>query len=174
MPRTSRRRRRSSCCAPRARRSATRSRACSMRSPPPSATARDIRRAARGRARRRLPGVHWRAVVNRGLLRATGYELRRTARARSRRRPVLREGDRLVAAPAFVLCTVRLGSTLLRVLLDSHSEIHAPHELHLRYVSVSLDEKWSVRSMKELVLDETGLQQLLWDRILDRELGASG
>src|SRR5215207_5047779 len=39
-------------------------------------------------------------------------------------------GDRLLVAPAFVLSSVRSGSTLLRVLLATHSQIHAPHELH--------------------------------------------
>ena len=61
--------------------------------------------------------------------------------------------DRLVKAPVFVMCTLRSGSTLLRVLLNSHSKIHAPHEIHLRYISVNLDRKWSERSMKEMGLD---------------------
>ena len=58
-----------------------------------------------------------------------------------------------IEAPVFVICTLRSGSTLLRVLLDSHSQIRSPHELHLRYVSVHFDQKWSERSMKELGLD---------------------
>jgi len=79
-----------------------------------------------------------------------------------------------VRGPVFVMCTLRSGSTLLRVLLNSHSKIHAPHELHLRYVSVSLDKKWSERSMKEMGLDAEGLRYLLWDRLLERELSGSG
>jgi hypothetical protein len=74
----------------------------------------------------------------------------------------------------FVICTLRSGSTLLRVLLDSHSQIRAPHELHLRYVSVHFDERWSERSMTELGLDTRGAEHLLWDRLLHRELAASG
>ena len=74
----------------------------------------------------------------------------------------------------FVICTLRSGSTLLRVLLDSHSQIRSPHELHLRYVSVHFDQKWSERSMKELGLDTRAAEYLLWDRLLHRELTASG
>jgi hypothetical protein len=117
-------------------------------------------------------------TINRALARVTGYELNRA-------RPVgpdglrpprrgLRKGDRLVEAPVFVLCTLRSGSTLLRVLLNSHSQIHAPHEIHLRYISVDFDKKWAARSMKEMGLDESGVRYLLWDRILHRELAGSG
>jgi hypothetical protein len=60
------------------------------------------------------------------------------------------------------------------VLLDSHSQIRSPHELHLRYVSVNFDQKWSERSMAELGLDTKGAAYLLWDRLLQRELAASG
>jgi len=74
--------------------------------------------------------VDWKRTVNDRLVRTTGYELRRSPRRR--RAGELRSGDRLVAAPVFILCTLRSGSTLLRVLLNSHSQIHAPHELHLR------------------------------------------
>jgi hypothetical protein len=112
--------------------------------------------------------VTWKRTINRALTRATGYELR-TPRSRA-----VRTGDRLVARPAFILCTLRSGSTLLRVLLDSHSKLHAPHEIHLRYVSVKLDATWSERSMKEMGLDERGLEYLLWDRLLHRELAVSG
>jgi Sulfotransferase family len=125
--------------------------------------------------------VTWKETLNRGLKRATGYQLQRAgtpaARVATPRRPRAGEagaGDRLVQAPVFVICTLRSGSTLLRVLLDSHSEIHAPHELHLRYVSVHFDQKWSERSMAELGLDAKGAEYLLWDRLLHRELTASG
>jgi len=126
--------------------------------------------------------VDWKRTVNDALSRTTGYQLRRveprsTPGPRRRRRGAtseLRPGDRLVEAPVFVLCTLRSGSTLLRVLLNSHSQIHAPHELHLRYVSVRLDRKWSKRSMKEMNLDARSLGYLLWDRLLHRELSSSG
>jgi hypothetical protein len=124
--------------------------------------------------------VAWKKTVNDALKKATGYQLERAhprtraaggGAARGRR---LRKGDRLVKAPVFVMCTLRSGSTLLRVLLNSHSQIHSPHELHLRYISASLDKKWSVRSMKEMGFDEEKLRYLLWDRILHRELSTSG
>jgi len=109
-------------------------------------------------------------TLNDALTRATGYQLQRARGGAARR---LRGGDRLIEAPVFVICTLRSGSTLLRVLLDSHSQIRSPHELHLRYVSVHFDQKWSERSMKELGLDTRAADYLLWDRLLHRELTAS-
>jgi hypothetical protein len=117
----------------------------------------------------RFGGVAWQRTANRLLTRASGLELRRAGR-----RPAVRPGDRLVPRPAFILCTLRSGSTLLRVLLDSHSKIHAPHELHLRYISVRLDNRWSQQAAHELGLDADALRYLLWDRILHRELAGSG
>jgi hypothetical protein len=123
--------------------------------------------------------VTWKDSVNRALSRTTGYELRHvrgTARGGSGRGrpPKVRRADRLVEAPGFVMCTIRSGSTLLRVLLDSHSHIHCPHEIHLRYLSVGLDAKWVERSMREMGLDKESLEYLLWDRVLHRELSQSG
>jgi LPS sulfotransferase NodH len=109
-------------------------------------------------------------TLNDALTRATGYQLQRAGGGAAKR---LRGGDRLIEAPVFVICTLRSGSTLLRVLLDSHSQIRSPHELHLRYVSVHFDQKWSERSMKELGLDASAADYLLWDRLLHRELTAS-
>jgi hypothetical protein len=117
--------------------------------------------------------------MNAALRRATGYELRKPKvaaasanAARKRRRP--RPGDRLLEQPTFVLCSVRSGSTLLRVLLDSHSQICAPHELHLRDISVSLRTKYAERSLGEIGLGAERLEYLLWDRMLHRELSESG
>jgi hypothetical protein len=119
--------------------------------------------------------VPWKKRINDALAKTTGYHLERARSSASapkgRRR--LRKGDRSVRAPVFVMCTLRSGSTLLRVLLNSHSQIHAPHEIHLRYISVNLDKKWSERSMKEMGLDADTLRYLLWDRILHRELAGS-
>jgi hypothetical protein len=109
-------------------------------------------------------------TLNDALTRATGYQLQRAGGGAAKR---LHGGDRLIEAPVFVICTLRSGSTLLRVLLDSHSQIRSPHELHLRYVSVHFDQKWSERSMKELGLDTRAADYLLWDRLLHRELTAS-
>ena len=127
----------------------------------------------------------WKKRINDALLKTTGYELRKTRpeaavkpRARGEKRRVSRyptqPGDRLVESPVFVLCTLRSGSTLLRVLLNSHSKIHAPHEIHLRYTAARLEKKWARRTMTAMGLDEPALTYLLWDRILHRELSASG
>ncbi|MFD7276761.1 sulfotransferase family protein [Streptomyces sp. NPDC059862] len=81
---------------------------------------------------------------------------------------------RLVDSPVFVLSSVRSGSTLLRVLLNSHSRIRAPHEMHLRTVHVQLTRSFSAEAMKALELDKTELEHLLWDRVLHLELTRSG
>ncbi len=119
----------------------------------------------------------WKGSVNTALTRATGYQLTKAEGAhaqRRRRRRRKASSDRLVESPAFILSTLRSGSTLLRVLLNSHSQIHAPQELHLRAVDVRLKNKWAVRAMKEIRLDNEKLEYLLWDRILHRELSNSG
>ncbi|MER6695209.1 sulfotransferase, partial [Streptomyces minutiscleroticus] len=47
--------------------------------------------------------------------------------------------DRLLRRPVFVMSPVRSGSTLLRMLLDAHSELHSPHELHIRRLEVGFE-----------------------------------
>jgi hypothetical protein len=122
--------------------------------------------------------VSWKGALNRGLSRATGYELRKPgveSHARRRRRaPGEKPGDRLLKAPAFVLCSVRSGSTLLRVLLDSHSKIHSPQELHLRDLAVRIKTDYATKALGEIGLDDEQLRFLLWDRLLHRELTAAG
>jgi hypothetical protein len=81
---------------------------------------------------------------------------------------------RLVESPVFVIASVRSGSTLLRMLLNSHSRIRAPHELHLRTIGVQLTPGFSEQSMQELGLDQVELEHVLWDRILRLELERSG
>jgi Sulfotransferase family len=116
-------------------------------------------------------------TVNDVLSKAVGYRLTR-ARSRSARRhvgsPPTMPGDRLLITPTFLLSSVRSGSTLLRVILNSHSQIHAPHELHLQVLRVKIARGFAQRAMGELRLDERGLEHLLWDRLLHRELTASG
>jgi hypothetical protein len=117
--------------------------------------------------------------INKVLERATGYQLqkprpkttepRRTSGRRSRG-----GGERLLEKPGFVLSTVRSGSTLLRVLLDSHSQIHSPHETHLKDIAVELKSKYAERAVKEVRLDREELQHVLWDWYLNRELAATG
>jgi hypothetical protein len=118
--------------------------------------------------------VQWKGAFNRGLKRTTGYELRRTAVVRRRRRSADEPGDRLLQAPAFVMCSVRSGSTLLRVLLDSHSQIHSPQELHLRDMAVKVKTDYAAKALGEIGLDDEQLRFLLWDRLLQRELAAAG
>ena len=121
--------------------------------------------------------MHWKGALNRGLTRATGLELRRAdggAAVRRRRRTQGRQpGDRLVRAPAFVICSVRSGSTLLRVLLDSHSRIHSPQELHLRDLTVRVKTDYAAKALGEIGLDDERMRFLLWDRLLHRELVAA-
>ena len=113
-------------------------------------------------------------ALNRALARTTGYELRRAnGRVKRRRRKAGEPGDRLLAAPAFVMCSVRSGSTLLRVLLDSHSQIHSPQELHLKDLAVRVKTDYGVKALGEVGLDEEQLRFLLWDRLLHRELTAA-
>lgn len=81
---------------------------------------------------------------------------------------------RLVPSPVFLLAPVRSGSTLLRMLLDSHSRIRATHELHLRSIDVRLAPRFSQRAMRHLGLDEAELEHVLWDRVLSLELERSG
>lgn len=88
--------------------------------------------------------------------------------------PSLVPGDRLLPEPVFLLSSVRSGSTLLRVILDTHSQIHSPHELHLRVVRVRIERGFGKLSMEQLGLDARGLEHLLWDRVLHRELSMSG
>jgi hypothetical protein len=120
--------------------------------------------------------VSWKETLNRGLRRTIGYELQKPRRRvpAARRRARLRPGDRLLESPVFILSTVRSGSTLLRVLLSSHSKIHSPHEMHLRDIKVSVREGYPERALTEVGLDATRLEYLLWDRVLHRELDEAG
>jgi hypothetical protein len=120
--------------------------------------------------------VAWKRAVNAALRRTTGLQLTRAKVAPGAPgvEPETRPGDRLLERPAFILSSVRSGSTLLRVLVDSHSELHSPHELHLRDLAVSVRTKPATKAMGELGLDAEHLEYLLWDRLLHRELGRHG
>ena len=113
------------------------------------------------------------SAINAALMRTTGYQLQKPASQR-RLRMRLRPEDRLLEAPVFVMCTVRSGSTLLRVLLDSHSQIHSPHEMHLKDIAVKVREGYPEKALREVGLDEERLRFLLWDRMLHRELTEHG
>ncbi len=111
-------------------------------------------------------------TVNRALQRTTGYEIVRTGPATGARRTV--ESDRLLRAPVFILSSIRSGSTLLRVILDSHSQLFAPHELHLGNIVSATDSWYAEQAVKEAGLDNEELTRMTWDRFLDRMLRDSG
>ena len=82
--------------------------------------------------------------------------------------------DRLLTRPVFILSPVRSGSTLLRSLLNAHSQLHAPHELHLPRLTVHVESDLADRAMKALGHNQADLEHLLWDRVLHLELVRSG
>lgn len=71
---------------------------------------------------------------------------------------------RWLREPIFILSAVRSGSTLLRAILGAHSALYAPHELHLKDITVSLDSSFARLSMDELGVTAGELEYLLWDR----------
>lgn len=121
----------------------------------------------------------WQKRINRVIGPAAGFEITRVRRRPPRPRRTARgidvaPHDRLLVAPVFILASIRSGSTLLRMLLGSHSQLHAPHELHLRDLNVRLYSEYATQAMAEIGLDESTLEYLLWDRVLHRELQRSG
>jgi hypothetical protein len=135
--------------------------------------------------------------LNRALSATTGLQVRRTAPAAPPRpapqqrstgaRPAKRPApayrcpgpedlatDRLLRQPVFIMSPVRSGSTLLRMLLNAHSRLHSPHELHIRRLEVGFGSKLSQRAMSALDLERGDLEHLLWDRVMHRELVRSG
>jgi hypothetical protein len=94
--------------------------------------------------------------------------------AASIRPPVDRVADRLLVAPVFVLSAPRSGSTLLRVVLDSHSALHAPIETHVRRLTVQCTTRLAGSAMNTLGHNLADIDHLLWDRLLHRELLRSG
>jgi hypothetical protein len=122
--------------------------------------------AAKGRPGR--PGQRPRRSANRG---GRTPSRRRRSAVRPAADPLT---DRLVAQPIFVISSVRSGSTLLRLMLNAHPQLHAPHELHLRRLSVNFETKLAKEAMNALELNGADLEHLLWDRVLHRELVRSG
>jgi hypothetical protein len=109
-------------------------------------------------------------------IRAANYRRRRSGRSHGflPAAPSGTEPERLVPAPVFLLSSVRSGSTLLRVLLNSHSQICAPHEMHLANLKVSLSTPNVEAAMKALGMSTEDIENLLWDRMLHLALGRSG
>jgi Sulfotransferase family len=129
---------------------------------------------ARGYEAVNSPTMDWRRKTNDVLRRTTGYELRRSHSGADGAPVPALYGDRLVPSPVFILCSVRSGSTLLRAILNTHSRIHAPHELHLKDIAVEFTRRPAENSLAELGLDRADVEHLLWDRLLFRELSRSG
>lgn len=117
------------------------------------------------------------SVVKKALRRRTEHlaEALRPPGVKANKKVILpSKTSRLVESPIFVLSSVRSGSTLLRVLLNTHSEIRAPHELHLRTLEVRPSREYSDDVMSALGLERKELEHLLWDRVLHHELERSG
>ena len=112
-------------------------------------------------------------LLNSVLVRVTGYQLSRPLADRAWKLPEA-HGGRLLTAPVFVFSAPRSGSTLLRVILGSHSELYAPPELPLKHLGVRADTQWIQASLEgmELTIDE--LEHMLWDRVLAEALRRSG
>ncbi|MEO3870261.1 sulfotransferase [Nonomuraea sp. B12E4] len=82
--------------------------------------------------------------------------------------------DRLLREPVFLLSSVRSGSTLLRVMLNSHSKVHSPIETHFRRMTVGLGTEPLRQAMEALGHAHSDIEHLMWDRLLHRELSRSG
>ena len=111
-------------------------------------------------------------LLNSVLVRATGYQLSRPLADRGWKLPA--GGGRLLTAPVFVFSAPRSGSTLLRVILGSHSGLYAPPELPLKHLGVRADTQWIKASLDGLELTVEDVEHMLWDRVLAEALRRSG
>ena len=84
------------------------------------------------------------------------------------------DGAHLVTDPVFILSSVRSGSTLLRAMLNTHTQICAPHEMHLASMQVRTSKAHAKDSWQALDLTEQDLADLLWDRALHLMLVRTG
>jgi len=113
----------------------------------------------------------WKDTMTVRLARHTPLQL---TRHHTGRPTLVRRPPRLLVAPVFIFCSVRSGSTLLRMILNGHSELYAPHELHLSRLKVTMSDSYVTDAMTELGWTEQELTNLLWDRVLDAALARSG
>jgi hypothetical protein len=111
--------------------------------------------------------------VNALLSRTVGYQLSRPRAGPARHLPPPRSG-RLLVAPVFIFSAARSGSTLLRAVLGSHSQLYAPPELPLAHLGVRAETRWIETSLDELKLTTEDLDYMLWDRVLADALERSG
>jgi hypothetical protein len=115
--------------------------------------------------------MKWDARVN-AVLRRAGYQITRPP-GHPARKMAPPEGSRLLTAPVIVLSPARAGSTLLRMILGSHSTLYAPPELPLAQLVVRAETSWIRTSLKELQLTAQEVNYLLWDRVLSDALSRS-
>jgi LPS sulfotransferase NodH len=115
----------------------------------------------------------WKEPVNSVLTRTIGYQLARPPghRARVLPPPVT---SRMLVRPVFIFSPARSGSTLLRAILGSHTQMYAPPELPLMHMDVRAETKWIQKSMAALQLTKEDLDHMLWDRVLADTLTRSG
>ncbi|MGH3181681.1 MAG: sulfotransferase, partial [Streptosporangiaceae bacterium] len=111
--------------------------------------------------------------LNKLLSHTTGYQLSRPL-ARRERQSTPSPGSRLLTAPVFILSAARSGSTLMRVILGSHSQLYAPPELPLKHLGARADTPWIRASIEALGLTAQELDHMLWDRVLADTLERSG
>jgi hypothetical protein len=116
---------------------------------------------------------HTAGGFNSALRHTVGLQVNRAPGHRSWRIPPPRQG-RLLVEPVFVLSAARSGSTLLRAILDSHSQLYGPPELPLKHLGVRAETKWIQASMAELRLTQEDLDKMLWDHVLADVLARSG
>ena len=112
-------------------------------------------------------------LLNSVLVRATGYHLSRPLADRGWKLPAA-GGGRLLTAPVFIFSAPRSGSTLLRVILGSHSSLYAPPELPLKHLGVRAETQWIQASLEGMELGVEDLEHMLWDRVLAEVLRRSG
>ncbi|MFY1632440.1 sulfotransferase family protein [Solwaraspora sp. WMMB335] len=114
--------------------------------------------------------MSWKQHLAVRIARSTGVHITR----RGGRPALIRRPHRLLRQPVFLLSSVRSGSTLLRMMLNSHPALYAPHELHLSKLQVRFGDHYITDSMAELGWDANEVTHLLWDRVLDAALQRSG
>src|SRR5690606_21463525 len=129
-------------------------------------------------------GMSWQRKLNKALVRFTGFQVNRVgnkgiaaastapAKAASTKAkakqteaeigpPADPKTDRLLTEPIFIISPVRSGSTLLRSILNAHSDLHAPHELHVRRLRVEFGTSLAVKAMEALGHNQADLEHLL-------------
>lgn len=132
------------------------------------------RRAPKAALRHTTGGLrHTAGGLNSALRHTVGLQVTRAPGHRSWRIPPPRQG-RLLVEPVFILSAARSGSTLLRAILGSHSQLYGPPELPLKHLGVRAESKWIQASMEALRLTQEDLDKMLWDHVLADVLARSG